>query len=373
MCMKILYVTTISGTMPFFEGIIKELIKDGNTVDIACGDTKSQYCDTFRKLNCKIYELDTSRNPLNFNTIRSIGLIKEIVKNGKYDVVHCHTPIISVCTRIACKAYRKKGLKVIYTAHGFHFFKGASIKNWILYFPIEWLCSFWTDILITINKEDFRRAKRILHAKRTLYVPGVGIDLDDFGESCNGDYIREEFNIPENATLLLSVGDLNKNKNHKAVVKAISYLNIDNLYYIIVGSGDNNELNSVIEELELQNRVKLAGYRDDVRNIMKAANFYVHPSFREGLSVSIMEAMASGLPCAVSRIRGNVDLINEYGGVLFEPSDLQDITDKLYSIIMSREIYKKMGIYNQEKAKKYDKKNINKKMFKIYHSIDRNN
>ena len=213
--MKILYVTTIGGTMSFFVSLFKKLTEEGHTADVATNENISKVKEVYREMGCKIYNISCSRSPLKLSTIKAIFEISKIVKTSGYDIVHCHTPVAAMCTRLACMGQRKKGLKVIYTAHGFHFFKGAPKKNWLIYYPIEKICSYFTDVLITINKEDYALATKKFRAKKVVYVPGVGIDVDKFK---NCDVVkaekRKEIGIPDDATLFLSVGELNANKNH---------------------------------------------------------------------------------------------------------------------------------------------------------------
>lgn len=159
--------------MGFFKNFIKELLEDGHTVDIATNETTSKVPDCYREWGCQIYQISCTRSPFNKGNIDAIRQIRKIAADGSYGIVHCHTPIAAMCTRLACRKLRKSGLKVFYTAHGFHFYKGAPLKNWLVYYPIEWLCAHWTDVLITINKEDFELAKKKMKAKRVEYVPGV--------------------------------------------------------------------------------------------------------------------------------------------------------------------------------------------------------
>lgn len=186
--MKILYITTVGGMMSFFTRIIQVLLKENNTVDIACNNTVSDVLQCYRDWGCTIYSLSCTRSPLDKGNLKAIKEIKYIVSKGKYDIVHCHSPIAAMCTRLACRTLRKNGVRVFYTAHGFHFYKGAPLKNWMIYYPIEWLCAHWTDTLITINKEDYDRARKHMHAKHVEYVPGVGIDLSLFA----GEFSEEE-------------------------------------------------------------------------------------------------------------------------------------------------------------------------------------
>ncbi|MDD6479319.1 MAG: glycosyltransferase [Oscillospiraceae bacterium] len=364
--MKILYVTTIGTTMGFFKEFIGSLINDGHTVDIATNEETSPVPEFYYNRNCKVFGISTSRSPFSLGNFRAIKQIRQIVIENGYDIVHCHTPLAAAATRLACRPLRKKGLKVFYTAHGFHFYKGAPIKNWLIFYPIEKICSYFTDVLITINKEDYDLAKRKFRAKKTEHVEGVGIDLSEFGRnSFFREQKREELGIPEDAKLLLSVGELNENKNHETVIKAIKDFGV---YYIIAGEGALHEhLQKLIDEQDLTDKVKLLGYRDDVSELYSAADIFVFPSFREGLSVALMEAMASGLLCAVSKIRGNVDLIDYNGGSYFNPTDAESCK------LAIEDLMKKDCIsickYNAEKIKTFSRDNIVKKMKKMYYEL----
>ena len=362
--MKILYVTTIGSTMGFFKDFAKRLLADGHTLDIATNEVASKVPDCYVEWNCNVYNIDCSRSPLSSGNVKAIKQIEKIVEKGGYDIVHCHTPIAAMCTRIACRKTRKNGTKVIYTAHGFHFYKGAPFKNWLIFYSIEKICSYFTDVLITINTEDYALAKKKLKAKKIEYVPGVGIDLNKFSDTAvDKSAKRKELCIPEYAKLFLSVGELNKNKNHETVIRAIA--DKKDVYYIIAGEGGlKQHLQSVAKEYGIENRVMLLGYRNDIKELCEAADVFVFPSFREGLSVSVMEAMASGLPVLCSKIRGNTDLIDQNGGVLFNPYSLEDLKnaiDSFFSFDLN-----KLGLYNTEKIKGFSLETVNKQLLEIY-------
>lgn len=323
--MKILYVTTIGLTMGFFTSLIKQLLDEGNTVDIATNEEEIKVPDCYRVWNCAVYQIDTSRSPFNKGNINAIRQIKRLVEKEKYDIVHCHTPVAAMCTRLACKNLRKKGTKVIYTAHGFHFYKGAPLKNWLIYYPVERFLTRYTDCQITINHEDYARAQRLYQKKggRVVYVPGVGFAAEKF--VCNAIIraeMRAELGIQDNEIMLLSVGEINQNKNHKTVIEALSKSGRKDIRYVVCGIGpllDSHR--QLIHELGLEDQVMFVGYRTDVEKFYQAADLFVIPSFREGLPVAPMEAMAAGLPCLASRIRGNVDLFAE-SQLMFDPHDV---------------------------------------------------
>ncbi|MDB8564135.1 glycosyltransferase family 4 protein [Turicibacter sanguinis] len=315
------------------------------------------------------HQITYNRSPLSLQTIKSYKEIKKLIEEEKFDLIHCHTPVAAMLTRLAARKVRKKGTKVIYTAHGFHFFKGASILSWLIYFPVEYICSIFTDILITINQEDYQLAKRFMKTKKVEYVPGVGIEVEKFKSiRLDRDNKREELGIPKGSILLLSVGELSKRKNHQVVIEALSLLNDSRIHYCIAGQGDLEEyLNNKIGLLGLQNQVHLLGYRKDISEICKCADAFLFPSLQEGLPVALMEAMACGLPIICSKIRGNVDLIQvNKGGILCEKNDEWLFQNSIKSLIDDENLRLSMKERNLEYIKKFDIEIIRLKMEGIY-------
>ena len=366
--MRVLYVTTVGITMIFFKSFVRHLLDKGHTVDIATNETESLVPQCYRDWGCKVYHIETSRSPLNKGNFTAIKQINKIVRENGYNIVHCHTPLAGICTRLACRKLRDAGVKVLYTAHGFHFYKGAPIKNWLLYYTAEKICAPFTDVLITINKEDFTLAQKKMKSKRVEYVPGVGIDLEKFSKpTVNKVDKRRELGIPEDAVLLLSVGELIKRKNHETIIRAIADVDTD-VYCLIAGDGIlHTHLQSLIDHLGISDRVKLIGYRNDVKEIYEIADLFVFPSFQEGLPVSVMEAMASGLPCIVSNIRGNVDLINDgINGFLCDPNDATGFSKCIEKLLKDRNLMKSFSLSGKETIMKYDIKEIIDTIQNIY-------
>lgn len=367
--MRILYLTTIGTTMGFFKSFVSDLINHGHTVDIACNQAGSAVPSLYTELGCKAFDLSCSRSPFDKGNIRAIGEIKKILSENYYDIVHCHTPIAAAITRIAARKARKNGTKVIYTAHGFHFYKGAPLKNWLIYYPVEKLCAHFTDILIAINKEDYALAKRKLKAKQIEYVPGVGIDIKRFSECViNREEKRKELGIPEDAMLLLSVGELNKNKNHETVIKALAKIHNPNIYYLIAGKGGlKGYLEDLIKGLGLEDNVKLLGYRTDIAELYKAADICVFPSIREGLGLAAIEGMAAGLPLIVADNRGTRDFCqNNINGLVCNSFALDEFADAINKLWNDTSLRRKMGNENFNAAGNFDIKKVNSIMNKIY-------
>ncbi len=283
--------------------------------------------------------------------------VKKLILEEHYSLIHCHSPIGGVICREAAKSERKKGTKVVYTAHGFHFYGGAPIKNWIIFYPIEKWFSRHTDVLITINEEDYQIAKTKFKSTKVVYVPGIGVDTKRFAPRKSGrEKIRKELGLIDSQTMILSVGELNKNKNHIAVIKAIKGLDY---VYVIVGKGERKEeLEKVAKEINVD--LRLVGYRDDVKDFYDAADVYVLPSIREGLNVSIMEAMASGLPVACGKIRGNIDLIE---GPFFNPLSTEEISRAIQIAEQEKE---KLGHKNLQKIEQFDLDIISRLISELY-------
>ena len=328
--MKILYVATVVKThiMEFHIPYLKMLKEMGWETAVAArndyenpADCEIPYCDTF-------YDIPFERNPLKPGNIKAYKQLKEVIDEGNYDIIHCHTPVGALLTRLAARDARERGSKVFYTAHGFHFYKGAPLINWLVYYPVEKFLARLTDVLITITKEDYRRAKDF-GAGRVKYVPGVGVDLQKFqkGSPDKAAALRSELGIPADASVFLSVGEVNANKNHKVAIQVLP--EFPEAYYVLCGRGPLIETHrKSAEALGIANRVILTGYRTDVVNFYHMADVFVFPSYREGLPVALMEAMATELVCVASRNRGTDDLLDG-SRLLFDADNPKELTDKL--------------------------------------------
>lgn len=365
--MKILYVTTISNTVnAFLIPHIKSLIGEGHQVDIAFNIDQEINAEIF-EVGCKVHQLPLQRSPLKRDNFRAYRILKNIIISEGYDIVHTHTPVASVIVRLACR--NLKNVRVFYTAHGFHFYKGAPIINWLVYFPIEnWLARY-TDTLITINKEDYERAKSKFKARCVKYIPGVGIDVGNYSNLIiDRNLKRNEIGVPQDSFILLSVGELNNNKNHEIVIRALAEIKDKNIHYIICGQGPlEGKLRSIISEHNLDNNIHILGYRNDIAEVCKASDLFVFPSFREGLSVALMEAMACGMPVICSNIRGNSDLISEgQGGYLVDPNNKSELSAKIRELIIRGDLRSQFGLFNQKLITRYSFLNVINSLKLIY-------
>ncbi|SHF21996.1 glycosyltransferase family 4 protein [Alkalibacter saccharofermentans] len=365
--MKILYVTTISNTVnAFLIPHIKMLIDEGHQVDVAF-NIEQEVKHEIYEMGCKIHQLPLQRSPIKRENFRAYKMLKDIIISEGYDLVHTHTPVASAIVRLACR--KLSSVKVLYTAHGFHFFKGAPIRNWFIYYPIEkWLAKY-TDTLITINKEDCERAKSQFKAKRVEYIPGVGIDIDKFNKVEIDRYLkRKELGLPTDAFVVLSVGELNKNKNHEVIIKAISKIGNPHIHYVICGEGQlDGYLRNLSKQLGIEKRVHLLGFRKDIAEICKASDVFAFPSLREGLGMAALEAMACGLPIITSNVHGIVDYSkNRVTGYSCKPNDIEDFTNAIHSILQNYKFIEEFRTHNLDAVKKFDKQNVETKLSKIY-------
>ena len=320
----------------------------------------------------KIHQIDFIRAPYHPGNRRAYAQLKVLVQKEKYDVIHCNTPIGGVLGRIVGK--RCNIAPVIYQAHGFHFYKGAPLLNWLLYYPIERLLARWTDTLVTINREDEIAAKKLkLRGNgKTYYVSGVGIDVAQYvPDETVRLQKRQELGLKADDIMLISMGDLIPRKNYGAAIRAIAKANDPRLQYMICGRGPEQEnLQALAKELGAEKQIHFLGFRTDVKELLTGADIFLFTTRQEGLPRSMMEAMASGLPCVASAIRGNVDLIeNEVNGYTCATDDVDGYAAAIEKIVADPELRQTMGQNNLEKIKQYDISVVEKEIRDIYAEV----
>ena len=316
------------------------------------------------------HEIEFERNPFKIKNLMSYKQLVNLIQQGKIDVVDCHNAVVGVFARLA--ASKCKLNKVVYTPHSFFFYEGCPAKNKLIYKNVETYMARKTDLLVSINKEDYAASKKMPLRGKALYVPGVGVDTKKiFDMPRNREKYCAEFGFPEDAIIFVSVGELIHRKNHAAAIRAFAKADISNAFYVICGIGElTDELACLIHELHLEKRVKLLGYRLDAKEVMKASDIFVFPSYQEGLPVALMEAMACGLPCIASRIRGNVDLIDEdKGGLFFTPDDIQKLKEQMVTLANTPEKRAQWGMYNQCRIKEFDIENVRTIMRREYSEL----
>jgi glycosyltransferase involved in cell wall biosynthesis len=368
---KILFISNISNKISNFS---IPAIEAGQSIgyDFHLAANYSNFKGNETDFNVRIHHIDIDRNPLSLKNLIAYKQMLRLIELEKFDVIHCNTPIGGLLGRICGKKMKVKS--IIYTAHGFHFYKGSPLINWCLYYPLERLLSYWTDCLITINKEDYKRAMKfkLRKANSVYYVPGVGVNRFSFIDAkSKRQEILEEFGMNIEDILIISAGELNINKNNRVIINALGKLKNPKIHYLLCGEGNKKEeLDSLIKLHGLEKNIHFLGYRDDIARLYKSCDIFVMPSYREGLSRSIMEAMSAGLPCLVSNIRGNSDLIkHDKGGYLFNPKDVVGFKKGIESLAESEKLRVEMGHYNTQAVKKFDIENVKVDIKEIYEKL----
>lgn len=364
---KILFVATVAEHFYYFHLPCFKFFKEmGWQVDVAChGDRELPYCDNR-------YKISIERSPADKRNLQAYRELKRIIKENHYDIVHCHTPMGGILARLAARSERKRGTKVIYTAHGFHFYKGAPKLNWAVYYPIELIMSSITDCLITINDEDYLFAKKHLLAKETVKVNGVGYNSDRFYKISSDEkkILRKEKGYSEDEKLLIYVAEMNANKNQGMLLLALRELlkKEENVRLLIVGADNfGGKYIELAKKLGIAERVDFLGHRDDACDLVHISDIAVGSSLREGLPVNVMEALACSLPVILSDNRGHRALCkNGYNGYVVMPNDYEAMAQKTLSLLTDGKLYSEMSENAAEFVKPYAKENVIVELKEIY-------
>jgi glycosyltransferase involved in cell wall biosynthesis len=368
---KVLLVSTVSRQFTLFDRdnirILKEL-----GYEVHCAANFEDATPALDSLGIVRHHFDIQRSPYSVKNIKAFFQLLRIMKAERFDLVHCHAPMGGLLGRLCAQLTGTR--PVLYTAHGFHFYKGAPIINNLIYKNIERIVAHWTDCLLTMNKEDYSAARhfRLRDGGKVYYIPGVGVDTNAINYAqVDRRLKRRELNIPEDAFLIISIGELIKRKNHRQAIEAIAKLKhngYDRIYYAICGRGIlMDELKALSQNLGVSDRVRFLGYRNDIPEILKVSDLFVFTSFQEGLPKSVMEAMAVGLPIVATKIRGNIDLIEDgKNGLLVECGDIESTFESIAKLYNNQEWRETMTRNNLEKIKNYDCAIVRGKMRKIY-------
>lgn len=364
---KILYVTNITRNVnSFFIPHLNMLVDEGYKVDCACKITGEHEVkkDKLRQ-GIRYFDIPVTRNPLSLKNIKAFYNLYNIQKKERYDIIHVHSPIIGIYTRLLKIFY--SNIKMIYTAHGYHFHKESSKLSWILFYNIEKMVSKYTDILITINNEDFEVSKKFKQ-KKLIKINGVGVDLNEFKAEKNIGNIRLELGLKEDDFVLIMVGEHNKNKNQIQLIKAMNLLKDNNpkIKAIFIGDGIDIERNrDYIQKNNIDNCMIL-GFKDNVSEFINASDVLVSLSYREGLPKNVLEGMALGKVILGTDTRGIRDLVIN-NGYLVECGNIKEtkeVIEKLYSL--NKEDFNILSEESLKLIRKYDIKNILNDIRKIY-------
>lgn len=384
---KALLVTTVSGFVPQFEmNNVRLLQAMGYEVHYASNyNTPSYGTDNYRLDGTGVvrHQIDFVRSPFQAANLKVYRQLRDLMRREPFSLVHCHTPMGGVMARLAAHATHTG--PVIYTAHGFHFFKGAKPVNWLCYYPMERFLSRYTDQQICINQEDYARAKQDFHAKRVDYIPGAGIDLSRIPHLTAGEIQKKkaDLGLPDGKTILLSSGELIRRKNHETILRAIAQMDDSvPIHYVVCGHGQLDAyLKNLAAQLGVASKVTFLGYRQDILEVLHTADLFLFPSYQEGLPMALLEAMACGLPVLCSHIRGSSDLMGAplsqtecfafcKGGIMVKKADDPAAYCQALSHLLSDPAaLKEMGNKNRLRCQEFTVQKVGEKMEEIYRRL----
>lgn len=395
---RVLFVTTISGFLPQFEKNDVKLLKQmGCQIHYASNFTNPIYAfdkTELEKNGVALHQIDIEKSPAKINkNIKAIKQLIKIIDENDIDIVHCHNPMGGVAARIAARAGKRKP-KVIYTAHGFHFYKGAPIMNWLLFYTAERFLARYTDIIVTINREDYIRAKKFRLKKNgeVYLIHSVGVDKEKFAPRPElRETKRAELGIPADAFHIVTAAELNENKNQKVVIEAVAAIvnkyetsagndnkhnanyagksnRTYNIYYTICGKGPNEDnLRELIKSKGLEDQVQLLGYRTDMDEILQTADVFAFPSIREGLGVAAIEALMCNVPLIAADNRGTREYASDGNNGIVCRYDAVDEFEEAIELLYGNTAYRKrMADRCRESVKKFTIEEVEKTMTKVY-------
>lgn len=364
--MRVLLITNKVKTYALgFQNVIEPLKALGH--EIIWAADFSHFVGERSLIPCVVENININTNPLNPINCSALKQVCEIIKKYEIEAIQCSTPIGGLIGRLSGK--KMKISPVIYAAHGFLFFKGAPLINRMVYKWEEDILAHYTDVLITITEEDYKAAQKLkLRSGRKPYIihgagvkVGVTVDIDRNEK-------RRNIGVPEDAFVIVSAGELNKNKNTEIIVRALK--DVDGAHYVACGVGPEKEkLEKLAQKLGVSDRFHLMGYRTDMPEIMVCADAFTMMSFREGMPRAILEAMDLGLPCVGSDTRGIRDLIDADGGFICKPTDAAAFAEAFNILKANPVVCKKMGEHNRGKVNNYSSDVVRDELTSIYRDV----
>ncbi|KEZ50337.1 glycosyltransferase family 4 protein [Metabacillus indicus] len=365
---KILFTATVDYHFKSFHlPVLKWFQENGWEVHVAAHGTIDLPYTDFK------FNLPIKRSPFNRRNTDAYRQLKEIIDHNHYSIIHCHTPVGGVLTRLAARDARKKGTKVLYTAHGFHFCKGASLQNWLTYYPVEKWLSSYTDCLLTINNEDYHLAlKHRFKAGSIEHIHGVGVDTEKFCPIPKEDKVqrRKLYGYQKDDLLMFYAAEFNKNKNQMLLLKAMIHLRtkLPNAKLLLAGEGTLlTECKRFAEANGLKDTVHFLGFRNDIANILPMCDLAVASSLREGLPVNIMEAMACGLPIVATDNRGHRELVGDgVNGFIIHDQNSIAFSEKVAEITTFNALREQFGDMSRLRLIKYETASVIHELESIY-------
>ena len=369
--MRILYVATVlSHICQFHLPYLQMLQEQGHEIHVAAHDNLAVKNGLQLKYTDRHIEIPFERSPFDPRNIKAYRMLKALLDREHYDLIVCNTPVGGVLTRLAARKCRKEGTRVIYIAHGFHFYKCASKKNWILFYPLEKTLARLCDVVVTINEEDYSLAKKQFPG-RVEHIHGIGVREDRYHPATAEEQaeMRRAEGLSKEDFVVLCTGELNENKNQKTLISAAALLKnkIPNLKVLLAGNGPKEqELREQIAAEGLEDVVKLLGYRTDLEKLVPAVDVVASCSKREGLPLNIVEAMLCKKPVVASVNRGNAELVEDgVTGYLVSPEDAVQYSERILSLLQSPLTAEQMGKRGYEAAKPYTVNSVKNELLHV--------
>ena len=369
--MRILFVATVQSHIAQFHMGAFSLLKEyGWEIHVAARDNLKEKNGLKIDNADKVFNIAFDRSPFSSKNIKAYKELKKVIDSGKYDAIHCNTPVGGLLARLAGKKARKNGTTMIYTAHGFHFYKGAPKKNWIIFYPIEKFLAHFTDKLITITDEDYKLASEKFNSK-IYHVHGVGIKSEKYDSVT--DEQAKEFRAQRGCTdrfIILCTGELNANKNQCTLIKAMPEVlkKVPEALLVLAGNGPKkNDLEALIKELNLEESIRLIGYHADLEWYVHACDIVATASFREGLPLNVVEAMYCNKPVIASNNRGHRELISDkITGRLVNPRSEMEFARTIVEAYEHKEIYDIYAKKAKDKSYNYVDTNVKEELKEVY-------
>jgi glycosyltransferase involved in cell wall biosynthesis len=374
---KILFSATVYSHLAAFHKPFIKLLQDKGYEVHAAANPDHGRKEEIEEMGVICWDIPFSRSPYQLSNFKAMIELKNLFQKHYFDLIHVHTPVASFLVRYTAKKY-KQG-PVLYTAHGFHFYKGAPIQNWLIYYTAEKLARRWTDGLIVMNKEDYDNGTKLgfKENESLFFTHGVGVSFDQYSVSTDSSgYIRQQLNIADNDIVITYIAELIERKNHIYLLRNWKNIlnNYSNVHCLIVGTGRREEdLKKYVEQNQLKN-IHFLGFRKDIPEILSQSDIVTLLSFHEGLPRCIMEAMVSGKPLVVTNVRGSRDLVKHgVNGFVVDLEDDQSLVESFAKLINDKNLREQMGKSSFKEIQSYNLANVLNEMQEIYsHFIDRN-
>ncbi|RUT03103.1 glycosyl transferase family 1 [Dulcicalothrix desertica PCC 7102] len=325
-----------------------------------------------------VWDVDFSRNPLDpQNLIVAPRQIQQVLEKQEYDIVHVHTAVAAFVTRLAFSRLKKQPKpKLIYTVHGFHFFRGNKFTKNAIFLTFEKIAAPWTDYMVVINGEDEEAAKRhrLISPERLYYMPGIGVDLNYYNpdqvSQADIQAVRKEIGLESEDVMILASAEFNPGKRHRDMLRAFAKLGRPNVHLAFAGTGPLfEEMQGLAADLGIKKQVHFLGHRRDMPTLMRASIATLMASEREGLPRSVMESLCLETPVIGADTRGIRDLLADGCGLIVPVGDIEGFAAAMTWVVNNPEAARQTAKRGKERMNNYDVRHIIKLHENLYADV----